>query len=147
MDCVFLDANVLFSAAYRPGPGGLDQLWSLPGTRLCTSGYAASEAVRNAQRSGIENHAERLLAILTAMEILADHPDGFATLDVRPEITLPDKDWPILRAAIDGGCTHLLTGDRRHFGDLYGHRVKGVLILPPGEYIRLRRAQGPPSGT
>ncbi len=37
------------------------------------------------------------------------------------------KDQPILAAANGAGCTHLLTGDARHFGHLYGKRVQGAL--------------------
>jgi uncharacterized protein len=53
-------------------------------------------------------------------------------------VKLPDKDRPILLAAIGAGATHLLTGDFRHFGPYYGERIEGVLILPPGEYLSLR---------
>jgi uncharacterized protein len=49
-------------------------------------------------------------------------------------IDLPEKDIPILLAAIDGAATHLLTGDREHFGPYYRQEVAGVLILPPAEY-------------
>ena len=42
---VFLDANVLFSAAWREG-AGLLKLWETPGIRLLTSGHAAEEARR-----------------------------------------------------------------------------------------------------
>lgn len=58
-----------------------------------------------------------------------DHPI-FST------VVLPDKDRPILLAAIDARATHLLTGDFRHFGPYYGQTLEGVLILPPGEYLR-----------
>jgi hypothetical protein len=43
MDRVFLDANVLFSAAYREG-AGLLKLWKLGRAELITSEYAADEA-------------------------------------------------------------------------------------------------------
>ena len=46
MDQLFLDANVLFSAAYRPG-AGLLALWKLKNVRLCTSHYALEEARLN----------------------------------------------------------------------------------------------------
>ena len=51
-------------------------------------------------------------------------------------VVLPDKDQPILIAALDARATHLLTGDLQHFGPYYGHTVEGVLILPPGQYLR-----------
>jgi hypothetical protein len=49
-------------------------------------------------------------------------------------IRLPEKDLPILLAAIDGAATHLLTGDWEHFGPYYRREITGVLILPPAEY-------------
>jgi hypothetical protein len=49
-------------------------------------------------------------------------------------VRLPEKDQPILLAAIDGGATHLLTGDWTHFGPYFRQAVAGVMILPPAEY-------------
>ena len=46
MDRLFLDANVLFSAAYRPN-AGLLRLWRLPDVVLCTGRYALEEARTN----------------------------------------------------------------------------------------------------
>jgi hypothetical protein len=43
MDRLFLDANILFSAAYRPGTGLL-RLWELKDALLCSSRYALEEA-------------------------------------------------------------------------------------------------------
>lgn len=62
-------------------------------------------------------------------------------------VDLPDKDQRILAAAIGAGCTHLLTGDTRHFGSLYGRRVGGVLVLTPAQYLRRRAAKGRRGGS
>src|SRR5437879_8486346 len=43
MDRLFLDANVVFSAAYRPNPGLL-KLWKLKNVTLCSSRHALEEA-------------------------------------------------------------------------------------------------------
>lgn len=53
---VFLDANVLFSAAHR-AQNGLLALWALPDTTLVTSDYAVLEARRNLE--GEERRAAR----------------------------------------------------------------------------------------
>jgi uncharacterized protein len=45
-DLIFLDANVIFSAAYRPS-NELRRLWSLPDLTLLTSPYTNSEVERN----------------------------------------------------------------------------------------------------
>lgn len=44
---------------------------------------------------------------------------------------LPEKDRPVLAAAIRLGCEVLLTGDRTHFGALYGKTLAGVTIHSP----------------
>jgi hypothetical protein len=38
---------------------------------------------------------------------------------------------PILGGAIDGHATHLLTGDERDFGELFGKSIQGVTIVSP----------------
>jgi uncharacterized protein len=43
---VFLDANILFSAAYRQD-SGIVRLWRLTDVTLITSQYALEEATRN----------------------------------------------------------------------------------------------------
>ena len=133
MDVLFLDANILFSAAYRPDVG-LRRLWRLPEERMITAVYAAEEARRNLshprQREDLEELLESVEVISTATPI-TDRP-LFST------VKLPDKDRPILLAAISVGATHLLTGDFRHFGPYYGERIEGILILPPGSYLSSR---------
>jgi hypothetical protein len=61
-----------------------------------------------------------------------------------PTVTLPnrlrlvEKDQPVLRAAIDAKCSHLVTGDHRHFGALFGELVKGLRILTVRDYLTAR---------
>ncbi len=132
MDLVFLDANILFSAAYR-SDAGLKRLWKLPGARLITSAYAAEEARRNL---GYPEQREDLAGLLGSVEVVTTALP--AELLLYSTVKLPEKDQPILLAAIGAGATHLLTGDFRHFGPYYGERIQGVLILPPGDYLSLR---------
>jgi predicted nucleic acid-binding protein len=133
MALLFLDANILFSAAYRPD-AGLRRLWRLPEVGMITSVYAAEEARRNLshprQREDLEELLESVEVVSTAAPI-TNRPI-FST------VKLPDKDLPILLAAISVGATHLLTGDFRHFGPYYGERIEGILILPPGSYLSSR---------
>jgi len=58
----------------------------------------------------------------------------FAYGDLPLDVVLPEKDRPILLAAIRAHATHLLTGDKQHFGPLYGQSISGVLILRPADY-------------
>ena len=50
---------------------------------------------------------------------------------------LPPKDAPILAAAIDASCHLLATGDRTHFGKLFGKRVRGTVVALPVEAIEI----------
>src|SRR5262245_23128772 len=125
---VFLDANVLFSAAYRE-KAGLLTLWKLSEVQLITSAYAAEEARRNLDT---ENRRSRLEALLASLRIVAE-----ATSPTLP-VQLHEKDAPVLRAAMAAGATHLLTGHLRDFGHLMGHRVGGLLVQTPGEFLKGR---------
>ncbi len=123
----FLDANILFSAAYRED-AGLTRLWDLPGAELITSAYAAEEARRNLAGADQLARLEELLA-RTRIVPESDAP-------VPAGVRLPDKDLPILRAALAVGATHLVTGDVRDFGRYFGRRLGGILIVTPAEFIR-----------
>ncbi|MEX0938419.1 MAG: PIN domain-containing protein [Pirellulales bacterium] len=135
MDRLFLDSNVLFSAAYLPS-SNLRKLWELNDVELITSGHAASEAYRNLT----VKQPDRFGDLANLMKALRLVPDVTAASSGRIASLLPPKDRPILQAAIAAQATHLLTGDRRHFGSLYGQRYDRVRIVPPGEYIRGRPA-------
>lgn len=132
MDRVFLDANVLFSAAYRPD-AGLRRLWGLADVQLVTSPYAVAEARRNLDTAQQRDALQTLLGPVTVLAVLPDLPP------LPPTVALPEKDRPILAAALHAKATHLLTGDSKDFGQYYGQTVEGVLILRPATYLRLRQ--------
>jgi hypothetical protein len=55
-------------------------------------------------------------------------------------IPLPSKDVPILLSAIRAGCSHLLTGDLRHFGR-FMNRPKltaGIIIQKVSQFLSER---------
>ena len=126
MHRLFFDANILFSAAYRPD-SGLFQLWKLKDTSLCSSHYALEEArinlAENEQRRRLEKLARHIHLFEAATQRL---PAGFA---------LPEKDVPIFLAAIEARATHLITGDIRHFGPYFGTQIHGILLLRPVDYL------------
>jgi uncharacterized protein len=131
VDRLFLDANVLFSAAYLPN-AGVERLWHLSETALFTSGYAIEEARRNLAN---ESQLQRFRALL---DTVASVPAATLEPALRKGIALPEKDWPILNGAVAAQATHLITGDVRHFGRHFGERLLGILVLPPGRYLRSR---------
>jgi predicted nucleic acid-binding protein len=129
MDRLFLDANVLFSAAYQVR-AGLLQLWKLNNTQLCSSHYALEEARVNLEEEAQKKRLIRLARALEMFEALPERlPQG---------ISLPQKDAPIMLAAMAARATHLITGDVRHFGTYFGMKIAGILIVPPGDYLRHR---------
>jgi len=120
---VFLDANVLFSAAWR-ADSGLMRLWENGSIRLVTSPYAAHEAERNLTRKRPDGVA-RLKALLDRLEITA------ALVSLDEGQGLAAKDVPILAAAVGAHCEVLLTGDIADFGHAIGSALLGVRILTP----------------
>ena len=129
MDRLFLDANVLFSAAYRPD-AGVARLWDVSDAVLLTSSYVVEETRRNLTHADQRTRLEELLKKVEVGEAMMLPPE------LRGEIDLPEKDWPVLGGAAAAGATHLITGDLRHFGAYFGEEVLGVLVLRPAEYLR-----------
>ena len=146
-DRVFVDANLVFSAAWKPD-GLVRRLWSLPPgeTEICTTSFAAGEAVRNAGNKTSPSHPELLtqtLGLLMRTRVLRDARDRARQLSGRadwPEGApdLPEKDRPIMWAAIEHRCNHLVTGDRRHFGPLFGHDIGGVRVTTARDFLQSR---------
>jgi uncharacterized protein len=129
---LFLDANVLFSAAYCIR-SGLLALWELDNVKLISSGYALEEARRNLSDDA---QKERLAVLARSLELFQETPD--ATFE---DVLLPDKDIPILSAAVAAKATHLITGDVKHFGPHFGRKICGILITPPADYLNKHKSQ------
>lgn len=127
---IFLDANILFSAA-RTKSGAVAELidWLLAEAHeLVASDYVLLEARRNLELQ----HEARALAAFDAFArriVVVAQPaprSGMSALE-----RLPEKDRPVLAAAISSRSAVLLTGDRRHFGPFFGKRLAGVLVHSP----------------
>jgi predicted nucleic acid-binding protein len=108
---LFLDANVLFTAAHNPaGKAALVIESAAPGQwGVITSRLAVEEARRNLERKypSCSSHLEQLLSDIEVF----NGSDG-----TKCPIELPSKDRPIFEAAMMVGASHLLTGDTKHFG-------------------------------
>ncbi len=94
---------------------------ALKRTDVVTSAYAVEETRRNLAR-----HSPEALGAFWRLVGALHSANGATTL---PELDLPPKDRPILEAAVVAGCTHLLTGDFKHFGRLLGQDVGGVKVV------------------
>lgn len=129
---VFLDANVLFTAAHdRSGKAALVIELGIRGHwGLATSGYALEEARRNLKIK-FPGSLSTLEAFLPAMKIVSS---GEGT---NCPVPLPEKDRPILEAAIRCKATHLLTGDRKHFGPFMDtpEVTSGVITQTVAEFL------------
>lgn len=133
---VFLDANVLFSAAYRE-TGSTRAFFALANAGTCTlvaSPYAIEEARRNVALK-YPHRVRELEALLATVEACPEPTS--ATLAWASKAGLREKDAPILAAAIDSRCHILATGDRTDFGPLFGRRLRGTLIMLPVDAIGL----------
>lgn len=120
MTRVFLDANVLFSAAWR-SDAGLTRLWEIKELHLVTSPYATAEAERNL--------ASKRPEALPRLEVRIETTNAFCLLD--DGHGLPPKDERILAAAAASQCQVLLTGDIEDFGHALGRTLQGVRVLTP----------------
>ncbi|HWZ79624.1 MAG TPA: PIN domain-containing protein [Candidatus Sulfotelmatobacter sp.] len=129
MDRLFLDANVLFSAAYMAN-ARLRELWRLRDVELWTSRYALEEA-----RVNLSDEVQRQ-RLLELSEPLQFREARERRLPAR--VALPEKDAPILLAAIEAGANYLLTGDVHRFGQYFGKKVEGVTVLPPARYLKIK---------
>ena len=122
---VFLDANVLFTAAHNPkGKAAfIIELGAAGHFSLFTSDAARKEAERNL-RAKYPDAFPLLVALidritLVTADLSAPFPDG-----------LPIKDAVIFQAASTCSATHFLTGDLRHFGPFMNQPdVTGSIIV------------------
>ena len=127
---IFLDANILFSAAKSDGAvRKLLQLLNSEGHALVADGYVVEEARRNLARKTSGPALEALDRLLTVIEVA---PTGTGLTEQAPWLEwLPEKDRPVLAAAAKLRCAVLITGDRTHFESGYGKTFSGVMVLSP----------------
>ena len=134
---VFLDANVLFTAAHNPeGKAALViELGARGHWALATSRYALEEARRNLDRKfpHVVDHLGRLLR-------------GVLFVEHRPSLRFPAalaaKDRPIFQAAVAFDATHLLTGDMKDFGAFMNRPQEtfGIVVQTVSDFLQARTA-------
>jgi predicted nucleic acid-binding protein len=131
---LFLDANVLFTAAHNPDgrSAALVELARRSACTLITSPHALEEATRNLQLKYPEA-AAALDGLLETVTVEKEAPAPLVNWAL--EERLPLKDAPILAAAVAGRAELLVTGDRTHFGALFGRTLRGVEIVTAAEAL------------
>jgi predicted nucleic acid-binding protein len=126
---IFVDANVLFTAAYSP-MGKAATLLECSALSFVTSDYAAEEARRNllVKRPSALSALEK---ILEKIELAPSVQSGVCP------IVLPLKDQPIFLSALMIKATHLLTGDRKDFGPFMNSPDKsaGLIIQTVSDFL------------
>jgi predicted nucleic acid-binding protein len=130
---LFLDANVLFSAALS-STGTARALYQLAEADLCellTSQYVHSEARRNLELK-YPTSVDDLSRLVGSTRVV---PEPSMARIALAERFVPAKDAPILAAARTSQATGLVTGDRPHFGLLYGKNLGGVTVLTPRQAL------------
>ncbi len=130
---IFLDANVLFSAARATG-AMRQMLHSLrsQGHTLVADDYVCQEARRNLASKANPAALQDLDAILNVVN-LHDTKHIISPAQANFAQWLPEKDRPVLLAAIALRCDALVTGDKTHFGSGYGQSFAGVTLYSPAQ--------------
>ena len=130
MDELFLDANVLVSAAWKANTR-MQQFWSLENVELITSEYAIAETERSLPA---QEQLDRFHYFAARLRIIED--GTYEHIRLPDGVSIRQKDVPIVQAAIAAQATHLITGDRHDFGDYFGQTIEGVEIIQPAEYLK-----------
>ncbi len=131
---VFIDANLLFSAAYLE-QSRTRAIFDLAAAGFCdciTSAYALDEARRNL----LKRHPDRIAALDQTISglVIVGEPNA----EFRPwaaTLGITEKDVPIPAAAAQANAAWLVTGDHA-FAPLYGKKPRGVDVMLPAEAIR-----------
>ena len=120
---IFLDANILFSAADPVSATRRVLEALLEHGEAVTSPHAVEEAGRNLEikRPQCVADFKKLLERLHTTHAFADLTDS--------HIPFSKEDIAVLGSAIGTRCTHFWTGDKCHFNKLYGKTVEGVMIV------------------
>jgi predicted nucleic acid-binding protein len=134
VDRIFLDANILFSLAYgSPGLARLSEWAQKQKCLLFASQYAIEEARRNLSDP---EQVKKLDAFCSRVHIVPEVDPHLPC-----PIDLPEKDRPVLLAAISARADYFLTGDVAHFGKYYGKTIGGVKIGRPRDYFGSRQVK------
>ena len=134
---IFVDANVLFSAARSSGAiRTLLQMLQSTGHALAADAYVVAEARRNLEAKAGADALAYLEDLLGHIEVRqVSYADGAQEESLVR--WLPEKDRPVLLAAMAMQCDVLLTGDRTHFGAGYGKTFAGVTVYAPAQLARV----------
>lgn len=125
---IFFDAKILLSAAKSDGAvRSLVARLLAAGHECWVHGYVVEEARRNILAKA-PNRLSELDLLIARLRSSNAVPDAARSRSLR---SITEKDRPVVAAAAALGCEVLVTGDRSHFGRLYGRSLAGVTIHSP----------------
>ena len=101
---------------------------------LVSSPHAIEEARRNIQLKH-SVASEEFDSLVSELSVAAEATPLAVAWAL--EQSLPLEDAPILAAAVEAEADLLVTGDRSHFGRLYGRSLRGVRIAAPADALAL----------
>lgn len=129
---LFLDANVLFTAAHNPS--GKAALIIDLGSQGYWEAMSCSYAIEEARRNISIKFPDYLKRFETLMPTIIKVPSRSGRMC---PVLLPEKDRPILEAAIQYKATHLLTGDVKDFGPFMNNPrlTSGLVIQTVSEFL------------
>jgi predicted nucleic acid-binding protein len=125
---VLPDSNIVYSAS-RDLTSSFRLFWSLPSVEILVSRYIVDEVTRHLVRP---DHRANLWQLLYRSHLVSDGEE----IELPPGVNLPAKDRPILQSAVAGSAHILVTGDKNHFGSLFGSTILGVRIETPAMFKR-----------
>jgi predicted nucleic acid-binding protein len=125
---VFPDANFLVAAGFRVN-GDYRKVLEAQADLYVTSEHVLTESARNLERLGLDPkpfiaELRRKFEVTSQFDLL---PPGTPLRD--------PGDRQALAEAIGASCDLFVTSDN-DFGDLFGQRVKGVLVQKSSLYVR-----------
>ena len=135
---IFLDANILFSAA--KSDGAIRQLLEnlkLAKHILVADTYVQAEASRNIAAKASEQAVRDLETLLGQIEVSTVQFAQSSSALQDATRWLPENDRPVLLAAMVLACDVLVAGDSTHFGPGYSKRFEGVLVCSPRQLAEL----------
>lgn len=126
---IFVDANVIVMAAAAAAGRSLAlfRLAEKGHCTLCASSHVVEEARRNlATKREVDSAAvDRLVQ---SLDRVPEAPGKLVAWAAGHG--LDGNDAPVLAAAVVAQADILATGDRSHFGGLFGRELGGVTVLP-----------------
>lgn len=132
MKRLFLDANVLFSAAHnsKGKSAFIIELAAAGAWKIFTSAFTAEEARRNLDAK----YPEMILQFNDLLKKITIKAESFG---LPFPAGLIEKDRPVFQAALSCNATHLITGDIFHFGKYMQKPAEtfGILVVTPSQFL------------